>query len=94
MLARTDIRLPSSSGHLYRGIDRLPFVPDPLTNARDRGTSVWNQYLGAWEDALLPRELKIARRTGQQLQDLGVAVEVVRAGGGDFPHGIPLDRRH
>jgi hypothetical protein len=47
MLARTDVRLPWLSGRLYRGIDRLPFVPDPLTNTAEPAASVWNQYLDA-----------------------------------------------
>jgi hypothetical protein len=79
MLARTDVRLPWLSGRLYRGIDRLPFVPDPLTNTAEPAASVWNQYLDAWEDGLLPRDLKIARRAGRQLQGVGAPVEALFA---------------
>jgi hypothetical protein len=79
MLARADVRLPWLAGHLYRGIDRLPFVPDPLTNTADPVTSVWNQYLDAWEAAQLARDLTIARRTARRLKDVGASVEVLFA---------------
>jgi hypothetical protein len=79
MLARTDVRLSWLSEHPYRGIDRLPYVPDPLTNTIDPAASAWNQYWDAWYDGLLPRDLKIARRAARQLQDVGVTVEVLFA---------------
>src|SRR5262249_17953298 len=50
-----------------------------LTTTVDPAGSAWNQYLDAWDDGLLPRDLKIARRAARQLQDVGVTVEVLFA---------------
>jgi hypothetical protein len=80
VLARRSIELPWLPGTQYRGIDRLPFVPDFVTQSQPKSVEkAWQPYLDAWEDGRLSRDIRLAMQGRDQLNELGADVEVVFA---------------
>jgi hypothetical protein len=78
VLARRGVELPWLPGAQYRGIDRLPFVPDFVTQAQPKAVEdAWQRYLSAWEDGLLCRDIRLAKQARDQLNELGADIEVV-----------------
>jgi len=76
VLERRNATLGWASGRPYRGIDRLPWVTDPLDPQTD---PVWNEYLDAWEDGALSRDAAVASRLAGALSKVSDPVEVVYA---------------
>jgi hypothetical protein len=73
----TGATLPVPEGQTYRGVDRLPHVPDPTEQLPDGVSEAWNNYLAAWEDGLVGRDLRLAQNLAAGLTQAGEPAEVV-----------------
>ncbi|MGB9113257.1 MAG: hypothetical protein WCF24_11085 [Acidimicrobiales bacterium] len=74
---RTDATLPVPAGQMYRGVDRLPRVPDPTEQQSDVVAKAWTRYLDAWDDGLVGKDLSLARSLAAGLGEAGQPAEVV-----------------
>jgi hypothetical protein len=78
VLARSNVELSVFDDREYRGVDRLPFVPDPFKQ-QSPDAEIWDAYLSAWEDGSLGRDLHFANELRDELAGLGISTEVIHA---------------
>jgi hypothetical protein len=77
VIARCGVRVPWIDGQTYRGLDRLPHVPNPL---EEPGLTVeWGRYLTAWEDGEVSRNLQTAQAMCESLASDSGPFEVIYA---------------
>jgi hypothetical protein len=79
VLVRGDVELPWLARRQYRGIDRLPFVPNPLQLEDNHLRNAWNEYLDTWENGRLGQHLSIAEQIRRQLDEVGESTEIIYA---------------
>jgi hypothetical protein len=89
LLARSGVTIPGST-QSYRGIDRLPFVPDPLETSSPRRDAIWSRYLESWEDGRISRDPALASAVQQELGEIGNQTEVLYAEALIVPGEAPI----
>jgi hypothetical protein len=75
-LVRPDAALPWRTDQPYKGVDRLPYFPDPLSLAGVE-ESAWTAYWDARDDGRLASDLSLADQLRRQLANITVPVEVI-----------------
>lgn len=78
IIARKQVDIPWAPGRIYRGIDRLPYIPRLLFESAAR-PAAWHRYLDAWEDGHISRNLELTKRIAGELEEEGNEVEVIYA---------------
>lgn len=69
-LAREGVELPWIPGKPYRGNDRLPHIPDLVTQVQPKGLEeVWWRYLDARHDNTLAHDISAATLSHDELKE-------------------------
>jgi hypothetical protein len=89
LLVRTGVHLPWSPQRGYRGIDRLPYLPNPMEDATARTAMAWNAYSDAVEEGRLGRDFALAQDICQELNAVGAKVDVIFADVESLPDEPP-----
>jgi hypothetical protein len=90
IISRKDVDIPWLPGRIYRGIDRLPYIPRFLFEPGG-GSAAWQRYLDAWDDGHISRNLELAKRIAAELEEEGNEIEVVYAEAIEVPATSSLD---
>jgi|HubBroStandDraft_5_1064220.scaffolds.fasta_scaffold260946_1 hypothetical protein len=69
--------MPPSESRQYRGVNRLPNVPDPTLPQDENIKDAWSRYLDAWEVGQIGRDLFLAQTLADDLTAAGEPAEIV-----------------
>jgi hypothetical protein len=79
VISRSGVPFPWLTDRKYRGIDRLPHVPNLNEGQSQRYVEIWERYLDAQDDGLIGYDLNLAREIQRELEELGNHIDVVYA---------------
>lgn len=79
LLLRTGVHLPWSPQRNYQGIDRLPYLPNPMEDADARTALAWSEYSDAVEEGRLGRDFALAQDICRELNAVGANLDVIFA---------------